>query len=109
MAWVGANTPPHALVLASPHLGMYLPAYSRDNVLYGHPFESVRAEAALQEVERFFSGSLSADEAWQYLTDHAVDYVMVEPGDRLSSGLVGSPLLRLAFEQDGVQVFEVRR
>jgi len=109
VAWVGGHTPRHALVLASPHLGMYLPAYGDCNVLYGHPFESIGADAARQSVEDFFSGRLSAQTALQYLLDHEIGYVMVEPGDQLSSGLAISPVLRLVYEQDHVQVYEVTR
>ena len=37
--WIAANTPKNALILASPEMGLYVPAYTGRRVIYGHPFE----------------------------------------------------------------------
>ena len=39
--WLEANTPETALVLASPDMGMFIPAHTGRRVIYGHPFETV--------------------------------------------------------------------
>jgi len=42
--WLAEHTPNSALVLASPEMGLFIPAYSGQRVIYGHPFETRQAE-----------------------------------------------------------------
>jgi hypothetical protein len=52
--WIRTNTPEDALVLAAPQTGLWIPAQTGRRVVYGHPFESLRADAAEREVKHFY-------------------------------------------------------
>lgn len=64
-----------ALVLAPPENGLYLPAYATLRVWYGHPFETVQADARRAEVEAFFAGELDSA---AFLAQHGFDFVLYD-------------------------------
>ena len=59
LQWISQQAPPGALVLASPSMGLFIPAYTGRRVLYGHPFETVEAAAMQQQVLDLFRGGFS--------------------------------------------------
>lgn len=65
-----------AVVLASPELSMYLPAYGL-RVVYGHPMETIRAEERKQAVAAFYEGTDCT-----VVQDEPVQYVVVGPRER---------------------------
>jgi hypothetical protein len=56
MEWLRSQGEPDAVVLAAPNVSLWIPAYTRQVVVYGHPFETVPADERLQQVERFYRG-----------------------------------------------------
>jgi hypothetical protein len=79
LSWLQQNAPTTAVVLASPELGGFIPAFSGQRVVYGHPFETVDAKRREQLVKDFFVGTI--DRA-QVLRDNAVTYIVVGPRER---------------------------
>jgi hypothetical protein len=79
LSWLQQNAPTEAVVLASPEMGGFIPAFSGQRVVYGHPFETVNAKAREQQVIDFFAGSI--DRA-QVLQDNNVAYLIVGPRER---------------------------
>ncbi|HEB64988.1 MAG TPA: hypothetical protein ENJ02_05550, partial [Chloroflexi bacterium] len=77
--WIAANTPPESVVLASPQLSVFIPAFAGRGVVYGHPFETVEAEAAEAAVLHFFAGSLTPADL-PYLVP--ADYLLIGPRER---------------------------
>jgi len=80
LSWIEANTPPDALVLASPDLSLFVPTRGR-RVVYGHPYETLYAEQRKQAVLDFYTG---AD--CQVVADEGVDYIIVGPDERRLAG-----------------------
>jgi hypothetical protein len=56
LAWISSNTPMNSIILASPDMGLFIPADTGRKVLYGHPFETVNAEQEKALVQNFFEG-----------------------------------------------------
>jgi hypothetical protein len=52
--WLLSNTPADALILAAPQTGLLIPGQTGRRVLYGHPFESWRAESAEKATRHFY-------------------------------------------------------
>ena len=76
---------PRALVLASPDMGLYIPAWSGQRVIYGHPHETGNARARATAVQQFYEGKLS--EADAFLAP--VDFIFVGPRERDLSAKAG--------------------
>ncbi len=102
--WIAANTPDEALILASPEMGLYIPAYTGRRVIYGHPFETVNAEQMEARVINYFEGS-NNKEALAGLTD--VDYVFYGPRERKLGNMPIGPELNEVFSAQDLQIFQI--
>jgi hypothetical protein len=76
--WININTPARSLVLTSSSIGLYIPAYTNDLVVYGHPFETADAKGNLANVEAFFT-KMSTEEQQKYLKREGIDYILTAP------------------------------
>lgn len=78
LEWMEASTPSDALVLASPQMGLFIPALTGRRVLYGHPFETAQADQELALVQALIQQSGEFEKsakASKYLQQRGVDYL----------------------------------
>jgi hypothetical protein len=54
--WLNDHGEDNTVVLASPNVSLWIPAYTREVVVYGHPFETVPNDERLEQVEDFYRG-----------------------------------------------------
>jgi hypothetical protein len=86
--WIQAETPLRALILASPEMGAWIPAFTGRRVIYGHPFETVQAGREKAQVSAFYSSGGKVTAGNNFLSTRHPDYVMYGPRERaLGSGL----------------------
>lgn len=100
-AWIDAQTPPDSLILAAPATGLLIPAHTARRVIYGHPFETVNAEAEKAAVEAYFAAPDSA-----YLVARQVDYVFYGLRERLLGGPAPQGL-PVVYASQGVTLYAV--
>ena len=107
LTWLQSNAPRDAVVLASPEMGGFIPAFAGQRVVYGHPYETVNAQTREQQVKGFFAGTL--DQA-QLLRDTAAAYVIVGPRER-KLGMTGTLPVPAdeVFSSGDVVIYRVRR
>lgn len=94
---------PHALVLASPEMGLYIPAWAGQRVIYGHPHETANAKARASEVQQFFAGKLTSD---AFLA--RVDYIFVGPRERALGAPIIPPSFAPVFNDGEVTIYANR-
>ena len=82
LAWIAENTPPDALILASPALGNFIPAHTGRRVIYGHPYETINADNEKEAAEQFFKGILSPDGRQSFLDEKGVNYIFCGPREQ---------------------------
>ncbi len=82
--WLRFNTEADDVVLASPNVSLWVPAWTGTRVVYGHPFETLNAEAREQAVLDWYGGSLAAN-CSDILdsTSYTVSYVIIGPQEEL--------------------------
>jgi hypothetical protein len=108
LAWVEAHTPEHALLLAAPQTGLFIPAHTGRRVLYGHPFETVEAEAEKAAVSDFFSNAATNSlAAKDFLAKRKIDYVFYGPREQLLGQIPDLPGLTEVYSQAGVTIYQV--
>jgi asparagine N-glycosylation enzyme membrane subunit Stt3 len=56
--WLRENSNSNDVILASPRLGMFVPDQTGARAFYGHPFETIEAEAKKSMVEKFYHGEI---------------------------------------------------
>ncbi len=77
--WLREYAPGEAVVLAAPQTGLLIPAWAGQRVVYGHPYETIRAEEREALVQGFFASPTGAARLLD--TEH-VDYVFFGPRER---------------------------
>ena len=90
MDWLHENAPRNAVVLASPEMGLFIPAWAGRRVVYGHPFETVNAEQTKARVEMFFAAGTSRADRDAMISNWNAAFVFVGPRER-ALGLSESP------------------
>jgi hypothetical protein len=101
LAWLGSQ--PAGVVLSSPQIGLYVPAYTPDTVYVGHYDETYGYYAKAQAALDAFSGRTDLRE---FAGQNGVSYVLWTRGfggDTPPTGLGPA-----AFSADGVAVFDLR-
>jgi hypothetical protein len=107
LSWLQVNAPRDAVVLASPELGSFIPAFAGQRVVYGHPYETVNAKAREQQVKDFYA---DAPDHAQVLKDYAVTYIVVGPRERKLGTFDATQLLvEEVFSSGDVVVYRVNR
>jgi hypothetical protein len=105
-AWLAAHAPPESLIIAAPETGMFLPAYTGLRVIYGHPFETVNAEAEKAALENLFATGDAA--AWQaFAAARGAEYIFSGPRERALRAELPLAGLALEFDSGGVQIYRV--
>ncbi len=113
--WIEKNTPAQALILAGSQTGLFIPAHTGRRVIYGHPFETVNAQASKALVDRFFSapGSLtepiSTQEAQSVLDQWGVDFIFDGPREKALGGSPGLDRFHAVFDSQGVRIYGLER
>jgi hypothetical protein len=107
LTWLQANAPHAAVVLASPEMGGFIPAFAGQRVVYGHPYETVNAKLREEQVKLFFAGRINQE---QILRDNAVAYLIVGPRERkLGLSDVAQLPVEEVFSSGDVTIYRVKR
>jgi hypothetical protein len=106
--WISMNSPAGSLILTSPSIGLYIPAYTNNRVVYGHPYETAEAQRNLVRVEEFFS-TMSPVEQQKYLINEGVDYILT--ASEISAGPMNySPINgNVVYQIDDVKIYLVKK
>ncbi len=87
--WLREHVSHEEVVLCAPEMGIFIPAWAGQRVVYGHPFETVEAETRRAQVERFWRGE--RDPTW--LEEMGVEYLFYGPREQaLGPPPAGEPL-----------------
>lgn len=101
MVWLDEHGTPDEVVLSSPNVGLWIPAWGGKRVVYGHPWETLDAETKLAEVEAWYRG----EGCEALLAAYGVDYVVVGPQElALGEGFPAADACYADLESRSVQV-----
>jgi hypothetical protein len=82
LEWIRAETHEDAIILASPEMGRFIPAYTGRRVIYGHPFETVHAEEQERLVLALYADAENQSQVAAKMQSSGVDYIFVGPRER---------------------------
>ena len=118
LEWLRKDGDPERVVLCAPQMGLFVPAWAGQRVVYGHPFATVDAERREAQVKAFWGGEMDAAERESFLRENRVGYVLIGPremgiGDGSAALTTGWGLgiegWRLVFEAGDARIYEVAR
>lgn len=75
--WINGNAEEDALVLASAEDGLYIPSLTGRRVIYGHPFETVKANLERDLLNQIYLGAPESNQYAGVLDGRGVDYVLI--------------------------------
>ena len=102
LTWLHDHAQFDDVVLASPEMGAFVPAFAGQRVVYGHPFETVDADRKKQLVADFLAGR-RADAL------RGVKYVLLGPRERALGAVNVSALpLTEVYQAGGVRIYALR-
>jgi hypothetical protein len=106
--WLIQNTKPDDIVLCSPDMGLFIPAYTGRRVIYGHPFETINAKEEKDTVLDFYSGGNSLQQQDDFIKDRDIDYIMVGVRENRLGNLTISHNWDIVFRQENVVLYQVQ-
>ncbi len=100
---------PEAVVLCAPQMGSFIPGWTGQRVVYGHPFETLNAERRAEQVKAYWSGEMNAAEQATFLRENHVHYILIGPREQaIGAGGWENPILGdLVFEMHDTQIYTV--
>jgi asparagine N-glycosylation enzyme membrane subunit Stt3 len=109
MTWLQENTQPTDIVLASPEMGLFIPAWAGNRVLYGHPFETIEAEKKRALAEMFYQAQTKESIRREIIEGHHITHVFYGSRERALSGGQLETVLMLseAYTNPGVTIYQV--
>lgn len=105
MQWLGAHARRGSVVLAGPETGNMIPAFAGVQVIYGHPFETPRAEDERRLVVGLLTGEIEAGRAMAIARDRNVAYLFYGPEERNLGEPAWLAALEVAFANSRVTVY----
>ncbi len=111
MRWLDAHAAPDAIVLSAYEPGRYIPGISGRSAFLSHWAQTVDFYTKRDFVTAFFQPDTPDSRRRQVLDEFSVDYVLYGPAERSLGAYdpAQSPWLRAVFEEDGVQIYAVKR
>jgi len=105
LAWIDENTDDGALVLSSPEMGLFIPAHTGRQVIYGHPFETVNADHEEKAVTEFYSGDNSASQMQAFIVDRGADYIFFGPRESALGPILIPISWEIVFQSSDVMIY----
>lgn len=106
-AWLDEHAPADSLIFAAPETGTFLPAYTTSRVIYGHPFESLHAEAREQYLLDFYAGAVGQAQAERFFEEYQVDYLFFGPRELALGELDWLDEFEIVFEEGEVKIYVI--
>ncbi len=103
LTWLKEEVPGEVIVLAAPQTGLIIPPLTGHRALYGHPFETIRADYWEKVVTDFFQGTSDETVLSQ------VDYIYYGRHEKLLGGAISENRLKRVFENEEVTIYKVER
>jgi hypothetical protein len=105
LEWIDEKTEQDALVLVEVDDGLIVPSLTGRRVIYGHPFETIKAEAEIDWLDKFFNSSHDSIDYENDLNEKNVDYVLLNGHEDSDLDRWLREYWKLMFSANEVRVF----
>lgn len=101
--WLERRTSLDDVILAAPDVSAWIPGWVGAKVVYGHPYETLDAEAKLAAVRDWYSGEV--DSCLTLIEDWNIQYVLAGPQEAMLGEMACVGELRLVARSGSVDVY----
>ncbi|MBI9034942.1 MAG: hypothetical protein JEZ03_10775 [Bacteroidales bacterium] len=106
MLWLRNNSEKDDIVLASADIGLLIPVYSANDVIYGHPFETLNGMEEQQFVKDVFSGMINEEELKQIIDTRKIDYIFYGEREKVFGGRIDFGEFHTVYSNETVNIYE---
>lgn len=106
LMWIRESTDSNSTILCAPDFGIFVPARSGRQVIYGHPFETIDAENKKIEVMEFYQQP-DREEVINWLFTNQVDYILAGPREQKLNKDLLLDNFPIAYENETVKIYAV--
>ncbi len=106
--WINDHFTNGNIILSSHENGLFLPAYTNQRVIYGHPFETVDADKNKYNVDQYFNDMPEAERN-DYVKNAQVDYILIDDHIPQLTILTIEKKYPLIYENDDVKIFQITK
>ncbi len=99
--WLKEQGRTDEVVLAAPDVSAWIPGWTGDRVVYGHPFETLNAVTKEQQVENWFSGA----DCGQIVEQYDVRYILIGPQELALGTTKCTEGLQPAFTYNSITIY----
>ena len=108
LQWINSYVLDGSIILTSPQIGLYIPAYTNQRVIYGHPYETANAKLNQANAEAFFS-RMDKSEQQKYLIDEDIDFVLTNVDTDNLSPKYSPDYLDLEYKSEDVKIYSAKK
>lgn len=105
LEWIDINAGQSDLVLADGPAGLYIPSLTGRRVVYGHPFETIKAEEELEFLEEVFHQPQTETYYEKVLGTRGIDYVLCDEGVEQTFQDWLLEHWQIVYSSDGISIF----
>jgi hypothetical protein len=110
LVWLRDAEEPDTVLLCAPETGLLVPAWASQRVVYGHPFETVDADAKRTEVEAYWAGEMDLGDREAFLRRNRVRIIFVGPRELAIGDWTpeeAGAAVTLMYEADDVRLYRL--
>jgi hypothetical protein len=109
LTWLQVYTPRSSVVLSGMTTGNHIPVYAGNTAYVGHA-NTVRLEEKLIATERFYRGQMRVQEAYQWLKDTSISYIIFGFEERQFQTTADLrtvyPMLEQVYESPNIRIYK---
>ncbi|HSM24671.1 MAG TPA: hypothetical protein VK856_07410 [Anaerolineaceae bacterium] len=105
--WMDQNLEDNSIILSNEPHGLVIPAFGHYRVVYGHPFESIRAEEMKMKVNDFWVDQMSEENAKKFITENNVGYIFCEYEKTINGCPPITDQYEVIYNSDHIAIFQV--
>lgn len=105
--WITESTREESVILAAPETGLYIPAYTGRKVIYGHPFETTKAEKKEEMVKNIYGGEWSIKQNLSFFEKYGIDYIYYGPREKEIGAFTVLDWMRIAYRNPDIRIYKI--
>lgn len=106
--WMDRNIEKNSVILSNELNGLKIPALGHYKVVYGHPFETIRADEMKLNLSNFWMGQMSEENAKEFITENDVDYVFCGYTVSINECPQITNLYKVVYNTEHIAIFQVK-
>ncbi|MCL4339406.1 hypothetical protein M1271_07015 [Patescibacteria group bacterium] len=109
MKFIKENVPKNSVFLSNEKMGIIIPAFNPTISYFGHVTQTMDYQAKEQNVDNFFGGKWTSQEAYKFLRDNGINYIYYGWQEKDLGGDINKySFLEKIFDNGPVKIYQIK-